>query len=63
MTEPTLRYLQGYAPALQDKVRQLIASDRLGDHLATRYPQRHAVQSDKALYPGTGRATRRDRAR
>ncbi len=53
MTESPLRYLQGYAPALQDQVRQLIASDRLGDHLATRYPSRHAVQSDKALYAYT----------
>jgi predicted metal-dependent hydrolase len=45
-----LKYLQAYPPALQDQVRQLIASNRLGDYLHQRYPERHAVQSDKALY-------------
>ncbi|SPO69025.1 M48 family metallopeptidase [Pseudomonas sp. JV241A] len=45
-----LKYLQAYPPALQDQVRQLIASNRLGDFLQQRYPDRHAVQSDKALY-------------
>lgn len=46
----SLRYLQGYPDALQQQVRQLIAEDRLGDYLERRYPQRHQVQSDKALY-------------
>lgn len=45
-----LKYLQAYPPALQDQVRRLIASNRLGDYLQQRYPDRHAVQSDKALY-------------
>ena len=45
-----LRYLQAYPPHLQEQVRQMIASDRLGDYLHQRYPERHAVQSDKALY-------------
>ena len=45
-----LKYLQAYPVALQDKVRQLIAQQRLGEHLAKQYPDRHAVQSDKALY-------------
>ncbi|UVM56403.1 M48 family metallopeptidase [Pseudomonas sp. B21-012] len=45
-----LKYLQAYPPALQDQVRQLIASNCLGDYLQQRYPDRHAVQSDKALY-------------
>ena len=48
-----LKYLQAYSPTLQDKVRQLIAQQRLGEHLAERYPDRHAVQSDKALYAYT----------
>lgn len=48
-----LKYLQAYPANLQDKVRDLIARDQLGDHLAARYPQRHAVQSDKALYAYT----------
>lgn len=45
-----LRYLQAYPAHLQDQVRELIASNRLGDYLHQRYPERHAVQSDKALY-------------
>ena len=45
-----LKYLQAYPPAVQDQVRQLIAQQRLGEHLAARYPDRHDVQSDKALY-------------
>ncbi|WP_327439481.1 M48 family metallopeptidase [Pseudomonas donghuensis] len=48
-----LKYLQAYPPALQDQVRQLIASNRLGDYLRQRYPDKHAVQSDKALYAYT----------
>lgn len=45
-----LKYLQAYPATLQDKVRELIAQERLGEHLARRYPDRHDVQSDKALY-------------
>lgn len=45
-----LRYLQAYPQHLQDQVRQLIAEQRLGDYLEKRYPRRHEVQSDKALY-------------
>ncbi|OOG51012.1 M48 family metallopeptidase [Rhodanobacter sp. C01] len=48
-----LKYLQAYPVALQDKVRQLIAQQRLDEHLAKHYPYRHAVQSDKALYAYT----------
>ena len=36
--------------ALQAQVQQLIAQDRLGDYLRERYPGRHQVRSDKALY-------------
>ncbi|MCD5970568.1 M48 metallopeptidase family protein [Pseudomonas quasicaspiana] len=45
-----LKYLQAYPAALQDQVRQLIAMNKLGDYLQQRYPERHDVQSDKALY-------------
>ncbi|MEO6925659.1 MAG: M48 family metallopeptidase [Rhodanobacter sp.] len=48
-----LKYLQAYPEALQQQVRLLIAEGRLGEHLAARYPDRHAVQSDKALYAYT----------
>ena len=45
-----LKYLQAYPAALQDQVRQMIDQDRLGDYLSQRYPDKHSVQSDKALY-------------
>jgi UTP pyrophosphatase len=45
-----LKYLQAYPANLQDQVRQLIAQDKLGGYLQQRYPGRHDVQSDKALY-------------
>jgi len=45
-----LKYLQAYPPALQEQVRQLIAQDKLGAYLEQRYPGRHQVKSDKALY-------------
>ncbi|WP_252272468.1 YgjP-like metallopeptidase domain-containing protein [Pseudomonas subflava] len=49
MTTP-FKYLQGYPPHLQQQVMQMVAEGRLGDYLAKRYPDRHQVQSDKALY-------------
>ncbi|HEY0290039.1 MAG TPA: M48 family metallopeptidase [Pseudomonas sp.] len=45
-----LKYLQAYPPGLQEQVRQLIAQEKLGAYLEQRYPGRHEVQSDKALY-------------
>ncbi len=45
-----LKYLSGYPESLQQQIRQLIAEGRMGDYLERRYPQRHQVQSDKALY-------------
>lgn len=45
-----LPFLGGYPAALQDEVRQLLASGRLGDHLARRYPEAHAIRTDGALY-------------
>lgn len=47
---PTFKYLNAYPFHLQDKVRALIASDKLGEYLQGKYPDRHQVQSDKALY-------------
>jgi predicted metal-dependent hydrolase len=45
-----LKYLSAYPEALQEKVRKMIAQDLLGTHLAQKYPQRHLVQTDRALY-------------
>ncbi|UVE18155.1 M48 family metallopeptidase [Pseudomonas sp. LS44] len=48
-----LRYLAHYPAALQAQVRQLIAEQRLGEYLQRRYPAKHQVQNDKALYAYT----------
>ncbi|MGR1219562.1 M48 metallopeptidase family protein [Metapseudomonas otitidis] len=45
-----LRYLKAYPTHLQAQVRQMIDQGRLGEYLARRYPDRHDVQSDRALY-------------
>lgn len=44
------RYLGGYSPATLDRVGLLLAENRLGEHLEKKYPDRHSVQSDGALY-------------
>ncbi|WP_049291887.1 M48 family metallopeptidase [Franconibacter helveticus] len=45
-----LTYLQGYPESLLAQVRQLIEQNRLGEVLEKRYPQAHAITTDKALY-------------
>lgn len=45
-----LKYLQGYPAHLHEQVHRLIAEERLGDYLSQRYPGKHGIQSDKALY-------------
>jgi predicted metal-dependent hydrolase len=45
----TLKYLQGYPPALLAQVQSLIREGRLGASVAQRYPEAHSVRSDKAL--------------
>ncbi len=47
---PWLRYIKGYPPNLIAQVQQLIDSGKLAETLARRYPERHGVQSDAALY-------------
>ncbi len=50
-TDPRLRiYLGAYAPDVQEQVARLIAEDRLAAHLVRKYPDRHAIQTDAALY-------------
>jgi len=49
-TTPPLKYLAGYPEHLLDQVRDLLAQDRLGSMLKTRYPDAHEVRTDKALY-------------
>jgi predicted metal-dependent hydrolase len=45
-----LPYLRGYAPALLEQVRQLIAERRLRQSVLQRYPEGHEVRDDRALY-------------
>jgi predicted metal-dependent hydrolase len=45
-----MRFLGGYPAEVLDQVRQLIDAGRLADHLAQKYPGRHSVQTDRALY-------------
>lgn len=46
----TLEYLIHYPQELQHKVRDLIDSGRLGDHLRAKYPKLHPYVSDRSLY-------------
>jgi UTP pyrophosphatase len=45
-----VKYLAHYPQHLQDQVRALIDADQLGAVLAERYPAKHALQSNAALY-------------
>ncbi|WP_316676221.1 YgjP-like metallopeptidase domain-containing protein [uncultured Tolumonas sp.] len=45
-----LMYLNGYPEQLLQQVRQLITKQQLGEWLAKRYPERHDIQSDTALF-------------
>lgn len=46
----TLKYLAHYPASLRSEVHELIAKDRLRDHLLRKYARGHDVRSDKALY-------------
>ncbi|QKJ88748.1 Metal-dependent hydrolase [Paramixta manurensis] len=46
----SLIYLQGYPETLLTQVQVLIDQQRLGEVLQKRYPDTHAINSDKALY-------------
>ena len=45
-----LPYLSGYAPSLQSKVREWLQAGKAVEWLLRKYPQAHAVRTDKALY-------------
>ncbi len=46
----SLKYLQGYPPALLAQVQALIDTGRLAQTVAQRHPEAHAVRSERALY-------------
>ena len=48
--DPTEKYLSAYPAALRARVRVLIAEGRLANSLERRYPERHDIASDHALY-------------
>lgn len=45
-----LKYIAHYPEQVQSQARALIAQDKLDDYLQQKYPNRHQIQSDKALY-------------
>ncbi len=49
----SLKYLAGYPTHLQDQVRALLDAGKLGDVIARRYGQAHAVRNDRQLYDYT----------
>ncbi len=46
----TLKYISHYPESIQTQAAQLISSGKLGDYIHNKYPSRHHIQSDKALY-------------
>jgi predicted metal-dependent hydrolase len=45
-----LKYLDGYGESVLARVRELLAQERLGDYLHSRYQETHEVRTDKALH-------------
>lgn len=50
---PVLKYIQGYPAHIIESVERLVDADKLVSWFEQRYPQRHDVQSEKALYAYT----------
>jgi len=48
--DASLKYLLGYPGDLLAQVREAVASGRAATALARRYPERHAVRTDRALH-------------
>ena len=48
--DPCRAFLAGYPAHLLDHVRAQLAAGSLGQYLARRYPEAHAIRSDGALY-------------
>jgi predicted metal-dependent hydrolase len=46
----SLKYISAYPQSVQDKVRDMLADNRLGELLLKKYPAAHGVRTDKALY-------------
>ncbi|TXD96844.1 M48 family metallopeptidase [Psychrobacter frigidicola] len=49
-TLPVLKYIAHYPEHIQTQAAELISDGRLGGYLDKKYPTKHQIQSDKALY-------------
>jgi UTP pyrophosphatase len=47
------KYLAGYSDKVTQQVGQLIAEDKLSEHLLKKYPTAHGIRTDRALYDFT----------
>ncbi|MCH2206297.1 MAG: DUF45 domain-containing protein [Lentisphaerales bacterium] len=47
---PELKYIAGYPDELLDKVRRMIEQKKLSQYLLKKYPVKHDITTDKALY-------------
>lgn len=47
---PQLKYVAHYPEHIKEQVRRLIDDGKLGKYLLAKYPKKHAVTTDKALY-------------
>ena len=45
-----LHYLTGYPTQIQQQAQTLVDRGQLGDYLQQRYPDKHDIQGDKALF-------------
>lgn len=45
-----MKYLSAYPQPIQSQVQQLLAQGRLGDMLLGKYPRRHGIRTDRALF-------------
>lgn len=50
---PVLKYIQGYPTHITASVERLVEAGQLVSWFEQRYPQRHDIQSEKALYAYT----------
>ena len=46
----SLHYLTGYPEQIQQQAKALLNRGQLGDYLQQRYPDKHDIQGDKALF-------------
>lgn len=50
---PSMPYIAHYPEYLKEQIRKLIKEEKLGKYLLLKYPLKHTITSDKALYAYT----------